>query len=132
MVRFMKFEYEKYKQYFSEGKFWEKLKAVAKKAGLKVTAYALILFYILDKDEVPTHDKALIIGCLGYFILPIDLIPDLTPLGYSDDIVAMLFTIRRCIRYIDDDVKMKVMIKLKSWFNVDDDYLFELLNEIKK
>ncbi len=132
MVRILKFEYKKYTQYFSNSRFWTKIKATVKKAGLKVTAYALILFYTLDKDEVPSKDKAMIIGCLGYFILPVDLIPDIAPLGYSDDIVAMLFTIRRCFRYIDKDIKIKVREKLKSWFNIEEEYLVNLLNEIKK
>lgn len=128
----MKIESEKYVKYFSESKFWTKLKEIAKKIGLKTTAYALLLFYILDKDEVPVKDKMVIVGCLGYFILPLDLIPDFTPVGYSDDVVAMIFALRSCRKYIDDSIKQKVMEKLKSWFKVEDDYLVELLDEIKK
>ncbi len=126
----MKIQYNKYIQYFSNSKFWEKIKKVSKTLGVKTVCYALTLFYILQKKEVPSKDKALILGCLGYFIFPFDFIPDILPAGYSDDIIAMLFTIRRCMKYIDDDIKYKVKLKLKSWFKLSDSYLEQLFKKI--
>ena len=112
----MDFDYKKYTSYFSDSKFWIKIKEVAKKVGLKTTAYALILYYILQKKEVPVSDKLLITGCLGYFILPIDLIPDFAPVvGYSDDIAGMIFAVSQ---------------KLISWFKVESDYVDKLLKDI--
>ena len=109
----MDFDYKKYTSYFTDGEFWEKLKKIAKKVGLKTTSYALILYYVLKKDEVPMSDKALITGCLGYFIIPIDLIPDLAPvLGYTDDVAGMLFAVKRCMKYVDNEVKKNVTNKL--------------------
>ncbi len=47
------------------------------------------LISALDNPATPTHMKALIIGAIGYIILPLDLIPDLTPvIGYSDDLAS--------------------------------------------
>ncbi len=127
----MEIDYKKYTHYFSDGEFWEKLKKIAKKVGLKTTAYALILFYVLKKDDIPAKDRALILGCLGYFILPLDLVPDLAPvIGYSDDIAGMIFAVNRCLKYVDEDIKQKVSNKLKEWFKVKDDYLEELLKNI--
>jgi len=127
----MDFDYKKYTSYFTDGEFWEKLKKIAKKVGLKTTSYALILYYVLKKDEVPMSDKALITGCLGYFIIPIDLIPDLAPvLGYTDDVAGMLFAVKRCMRYVDNEVKENVTNKLVSWFKVDEDYIENLLKDI--
>ena len=95
----MDYDYEKYTDDFSDGKFWDKIKDVAKKIGLKTTSYALILYYVLQKKEVPFKDKMLITGCLGYFILPIDLIPDFIPIaGYTDDVAGMIFAIRKCMK----------------------------------
>lgn len=129
----MDFDYKKYTSYFTDGEFWEKLKKIAKKVGLKTTSYALILYYVLKKDEVPMSDKALITGCLGYFIIPIDLIPDLAPvLGYTDDVAGMLFAVKRCMKYVDNEVKENVTNKLVSWFKVDEDYIENLLKDIKK
>ena len=91
----MDYDYEEYTDDYSENKFWDKFKEGAKKIGLKATSYALILYYVLQKKEVPFRDKVLITGCLGYFILPIDLIPDFIPVvGYSDDIAGMIFAIK--------------------------------------
>lgn len=127
----MDYDYKKYTNYFTDIKFWEKMKEVAKKVGLKVTSYALILYYVLEKDEVPLKDKIIITGALGYFILPIDLIPDFIPIaGYTDDEAGMLFAIKKCMNYVDDEIKEKVSAKLVSWFNVERDYVDNLLKDI--
>ena len=127
----MEYDYKKYTNDFSDGKFWSKMKEVAKKIGLKATSYALILYYVLQKKEVPLADKMLITGCLGYFILPLDLVPDIIPaMGYSDDVVGMLFAIKRCMNYVDDEIKENVSDKLVSWFKVDKSYVDELLKNI--
>ena len=127
----MDYDYNKYTNYFTDSKFWEKMKEVAKKVGLKVTSYALILYYVLQKDKVPLKDKIIITGALGYFILPIDLIPDFIPLaGYTDDVAGMLFALKKCMNYVDDEIKEKVSAKLISWFNVERDYVDNLLKDI--
>ena len=70
---------EQYRGNYSESGFWAKVKKVAKKAGVKVIYVALILYYELADPNVSPKEKAIIIGALGYFILPIDLIPDAIP-----------------------------------------------------
>ena len=127
----MSYDYNKYTNYFTDSKFWEKMKEVAKKVGLKVTSYALILYYVLEKDEVPLKDKIIITGALGYFILPIDLIPDFIAIaGYTDDVAGMLFAIKKCMNYVDDEIKEKVSAKLISWFDIERDYVDNLLKDI--
>ena len=127
----MDYDYEKYTDDYSENKFWDKIKEVAKKIGLKTTSYALILYYVLQKKEVPFKDKMLITGCLGYFILPIDLIPDFIPIaGYTDDVAGMIFAIRKCMDYVDDEIKQNVSNKLVAWFDVEKDYVDDLLKDI--
>ena len=114
----MGYDYNKYTNYFTDSKFWEKMKEVAKKVGLKVTSYALILYYVLQKDEVPLKDK-------------IDLIPDFIPIaGYTDDVAGMLFAIKKCMNYVDDEIKEKVSAKLVSWFDVERDYVDNLLKDM--
>jgi uncharacterized membrane protein YkvA (DUF1232 family) len=47
------------------------------------------LLSALDNPATPATLKALIIGAIGYIILPIDLIPDIVPiLGYTDDLAS--------------------------------------------
>jgi len=47
------------------------------------------LLSALDNPETPGPLKALIIGAIGYIILPFDLIPDFIPvIGYADDLAS--------------------------------------------
>ena len=73
----------------------------------------------------------LITGCLGYFILPIDLIPDFIPIaGYTDDVAGMIFAIKKCMDYVDDEIKQNVSSKLVAWFDIEKDYVDDLLKDI--
>ena len=102
--------------YHDENKLWDKVKSVAKKAGIKVVYYALLLFYALKSENVTMSEKTLIIGALGYFILPIDLIPDfLVPVGYGDDLAVMWALIKK-LDCIDEQVKFQAQEKLTEWF----------------
>ena len=111
-----KVELKKYEKEYSEDGLWEKIGKVAKKAGIKVIYYALLLFYALQSDKVTVAEKALIIGALGYFILPIDLIPDfMVPIGYGDDLAVMWGLINK-LDCIDEAVKAQAQAKLTDWF----------------
>ena len=69
-------------------------------------------------------------GPLGYFIAPIDAIPDLTPIvGYSDDLGSLAMALAAVAIFIDDEVKDKARKKLKDWFG---DYDESSLDEIQK
>ncbi|MDG3043205.1 YkvA family protein [Bacillus sp. B6(2022)] len=94
-----------------------KVKKTAQKAGVSLVYAVLLLYYTLQKPEVPVKAKTLIIGALGYFILPIDLIPDtLVGIGYTDDLGAITFALLQVAMYIDDDVKGKAKDRLGKWF----------------
>jgi uncharacterized membrane protein YkvA (DUF1232 family) len=109
-------------KHFSDEKFWGKLKKFAKKAGSSVVYAVLLLYYTMQKPNVPMKAKAIIISALGYFILPFDLIPDVAVgVGYTDDLGALGVALLQVAMYIDDDIKQKAKDKLKDWFgdNVD-------------
>lgn len=115
-------EFEDSGKYFSEEKLWGKLKKFAKKAGSSVVYAVLLLYFTLQKPEVPVKAKTIIIGALGYFILPFDLIPDVAVgVGYTDDLGALGVALFQVAMYIDDDIKNKAKEKLSEWFgdNVD-------------
>lgn len=115
-------EIQQASEHYSDDKFWVKLKKFAKKAGSSVVYAVLLLYYTLQKPEVPAKAKAVIIGALGYFILPLDLIPDfVTGVGYTDDLGALGFALFQVAMYIDDSIKLKAKDKLTEWFgdNVD-------------
>ncbi len=108
---------EKYASFFTDDKFWHKLARAFKKAGVKVVYAALVLFYSLQDPRISKRDKLLIIGALGYFILPVDLIPDFLPaLGYTDDLAALVLAFIKVKQCITQEVKEKAEAKLRQWF----------------
>lgn len=105
------------KSYIDKG-FWKKLIQYAKLAGKDVIEKALWLYYAAQNPNTPTWAKTVIYGSLGYFILPIDAIPDITPvIGFVDDVGVLASAILTVSLYIDDDVKSKATIKLANWFD---------------
>lgn len=115
-------EFEDSGKHFSDEKFWGKLKKFAKKAGSSVVYAVLLLYFTLQKPEVPMKAKTIIIGALGYFILPFDLIPDIAVgVGFTDDLGALGVALFQVAMYIDDDIKNKAKEKLKDWFGDDVD-----------
>jgi uncharacterized membrane protein YkvA (DUF1232 family) len=111
------FDYEKHKKHYSEAKFWDKVLKFAKKAGIKVVYNALLLFYTLQKPDVPPHIKGIIIGALGYFIFPVDIVPDIVPVvGYADDLSALLGALGLTALHIDSTTKDMAKQKLRDWF----------------
>ena len=79
-----------YSQAYSESRFKSKVARYALTAGQALVEKALTLFYALRDPDTPTRAKVIIIGALGYFIVPLDAIPDLIPgAGFSDDLGAL-------------------------------------------
>ena len=125
-------EIVKYEEHYDENAFWEKLKKFGRKAGIKVTYAALLLFYVLKSPATGNKERAKIIGALGYFILPIDLIPDFIPIaGYTDDLAALTWGIYCVIKSITPEVKEQAAAKLHEWFGEFDDHLLDLFFEKK-
>lgn len=108
---------ESYQSEYSESGLWKKVKTVAKKAGIKTIYMVLLLHYVLKSPNVSIEDKAKIYGALGYFILPIDLIPDFIPIvGYSDDVAALAYALHAVWKNVTPEIKQQAQQKLRSWF----------------
>ena len=60
----------------------------------------------MKKPDCPMHIKAAIVMTLGYFISPIDVIPDFIPfVGFSDDLGAIIAALVLAAMYVDEEVK---------------------------
>lgn len=125
---------QKYIKAYSETKLYKKILRFAKAAGIKVVYIALILFYVLKKKTTPVWAKSMIIGALGYFILPTDFVPDFIPFfGYSDDLSALAGGLVAVAMYVDAEVKQKSKDKLHVWFGkYDDSELADVDSKIDK
>jgi uncharacterized membrane protein YkvA (DUF1232 family) len=105
---------KKFTKEFSEDSFWDKLQDFALKAGQKLIYYVLVLYYTLQKKETPTWAKTIIIGALGYFILPIDVIPDfLVGIGFTDDLGTIVMALGTVIQYVDEAIRAKAKDTMK-------------------
>lgn len=104
-----------YQKYYSENGFWNKVRSVAKKANIKVIYTALMLYYALN--FMPAEKKAIVLGALGYFVLPTDLIPDFIAFfGFSDDTSVLYMVYNVCCDSINEKVKSQAASKLLEWF----------------
>ena len=108
---------QKYQDHYSEKKLTGKLPKVARKAGQKLSYAILLLYYVLRSPSVNKGDKATILGALGYFILPLDIMPDFVPLvGFTDDLSAILLALHAVWKNITPDVKAKAAAKAAELF----------------
>ncbi|MBU3113649.1 YkvA family protein [Clostridium lacusfryxellense] len=127
----------KYAKDFTKSSFLKKIKRTAKTAGISVVYAGLLLYYTFQKATTPRWAKASIISSLGYFISPLDGIPDIIPaLGYTDDLGVLVLAIGTVYMFIDDKVKKEAKEKVKDLFGKYDDSLLKnvdkrLIKEIK-
>lgn len=113
---------EKYQSHYNEPDLLQKLTKAAKKAGIKVVYLVLLLYYVLRSPSVSNGDKGKIWGALGYFILPVDLIPDFIPVaGYSDDLAALLWAFYAVAKNITPEIRTQAKQKLGDWFGEYDE-----------
>lgn len=122
-------EKEEYKKEYNEKSFFDKLKKVLKVVGVKGVYMLLLLYNTLQRKDIPPKEKSIIIGALGYFILPLDALPDITPIvGYSDDIFALGMAILKVMPYIDDEMKEKSREQIMKWFKIPESELNLLID----
>ena len=108
---------EDYEKNYSEEGLWDKVTSKVQEAGIGIIYKALQLYYAAQNPACPTKVKAGIYAALGYFILPLDVIPDFAPVvGYSDDLVAIGGAIMMAQMYIDDGVKQQSKGRIQALF----------------
>lgn len=102
---------------YNEDSFWKKIKNFAAKAGCTVIKHALTLYYCLIDSDTPAWAKTVIVGALGYFISPIDAIPDIIAgVGFSDDLGVLALAIASVEAHIKTEHNERAREKLKDWF----------------
>ena len=104
-------------KHYSSEKFINKLKKYGMSLGYKGLHGVAILYVALKSPNLPKEYKLMILGVLGYFILPIDLISDLLPaVGLADDIVVITKAISVIYSSITDEMKEEANDLLKKIF----------------
>lgn len=110
-------ETKSYEKKYTDDSFWDKVVKFAKTAGREVIEKALWLYYAAQQPDTPVWAKTAVYGALGYFISPIDAIPDITPvIGYVDDLAVLAAAVATVSTYITAEVKERAAEKLRGWF----------------
>ena len=66
---------------------------------------ARLLGRLLKDVRVPTAEKALFVAAIVYFVMPVDLIPDIFPfIGQVDDIYVIALTLLRLVNRTDETI----------------------------
>jgi len=77
---------------------------------------ALLMFYAFKRNETPSWAKRIILGALVYLIVPVDAIPDISPvIGYTDDLGVLMYGLVMVAAYINDKVRSSARQTLQAW-----------------
>ncbi|HXL64861.1 MAG TPA: YkvA family protein [Xanthobacteraceae bacterium] len=83
-------------------RFWKKLKGLA--ARLPFAEDLIAAHYCAFDRQTPLHVKAVLVGALAYFVVPVDFIPDVLPIiGYSDDAAVLAAAIKLVSSHVKPD-----------------------------
>ena len=93
-------------------RFWRKLKKTV--SYLPFAETFLAAFYAAVDPKTSTGAKAILLGALGYFVVPVDVIPDiLGAMGYGDDLAVLLAAVRAVDSSITEAHREKARAQLE-------------------
>ncbi len=79
--------------------FWPKLRRVLRR--VPFAADLIASYYCALDPATPAQAKAILLGALAYFIMPVDLLPDfIALLGFTDDYAVLFMAINRVRQHI--------------------------------
>src|SRR5690606_558302 len=99
-----------------EGGFWPKLRRMASKVPFINDLVAA--YYCALDPKTPFKVRAVLMGALAYFVMPIDLIPDfIAVLGFADDATVLYGAVKIVAKHITPEHREKAaaaIAKLES------------------
>lgn len=82
-----------------EPRLWRKLARVA--ARLTFADSLVAAWYCATDPRTPSHVRAVLLGALGYFLLPTDAVPDvIAGLGFTDDASVLAAVVATFARHV--------------------------------
>lgn len=95
-------------KHFSDKKFLGKMKGFGGGLGYKALQAATTLYVAVKSPEMPKANKLIMLGAIGYFIFPLDVIADFLPLvGLTDDAFVILTALAKVYTSITDEMKLE-------------------------
>jgi len=112
-------EYDAYCKHYSQSGFWNKLTKHYKSVSITLLDSVISLYYSLRDDDTPKWAKRTIIGALGYFIFPVDILPDFVPvIGFADDAAVILSALATVALYVKPIHRKKSKEKINKFFKL--------------
>lgn len=104
-------------RWYSGPRLWAKLRRTAGSLGKNAVLTAITLYHCLKDADTPTWAKGVIVGALGYLILPADLVPDILPgAGFGDDWMALVAALGTVAAYVKDEHKSRAFAQTERLF----------------
>ena len=101
---------------FHSSSIMQELRKKIRHVSIPLLYSALLMFYAFRRNETPSWAKRIIIGALVYLLVPVDAIPDISPvIGYTDDLGVLMYGLVMVAAYINDQVRSSARQKLKAW-----------------
>lgn len=109
-------EIKGFAQHFSEGSFKDKLFAVAGILSSNTLLPILRVYYVLRSSHISTFQRVLLMGALGYFICPLDFLPDFLPamIGFADDLAVVSFVLGKVDDYLTPELEARALRRYRS------------------
>ncbi len=108
---------QNYAAEFTEESFWQKLARGAATAGRTIVEKSLTMYFAAMDEDTPVWAKTVLVGALGYFICPIDAIPDVIPVGgYGDDAGAIAAALALVAAHIKAEHRDRASKRAQVWF----------------
>lgn len=114
-------KFPEFEKFYNQTALFDKIKKVARKVGLKIIYPVVVLYYASFDKSIPLKERMLIIAALGYFICPLDLLPDALPGGFADDAAAIAYVVKHVWSHITPEILQKAKSRLREWFGDIDD-----------
>lgn len=113
-------ERRRYAGSYSEQALFDKLGGLARAAGRELVEKALTLYLVLRDPGTPAWAKSTILGALGYFIMPLDAIPDFIPgAGLTDDLGILVLTLGAVATSITPRIRQAASRATDSFFGAE-------------
>lgn len=111
-------------KHYSDKDLIDKVKKYGSKLGFKGLHAVATLYTSLKSPNMSKTNKLVVLGALGYFIFPLDVVADILPvIGLSDDLFVVTTALAKVFMSIDDEMKEDAHILLKNIFG--DRYEYE-------
>lgn len=102
---------------FDEDSVWGKIARYARRAGHEVVRKVLVLYYCLQDPDTPRWARRVIMGALAYFVIPINAVPDVTPMaGFTDDLGVLVAALAMVVSHIKPEHQSMADRRLVRWF----------------